>query len=139
MNYTKNYQLNQWDAADRVLREDFNEDNRKIEEALNTAMITAQKCHVKTGTYVGTGTYNDTYTNVKLHLGTQPFFLLLTGNGYTAILIGGGNGFSFDSSTAFRALSVTWGENGDVSWTSSGNVALQLNYKMTYTYYAFYV
>ena len=34
MNYTKNYQLNQWDAADRVLREDFNEDNRKIEEAL---------------------------------------------------------------------------------------------------------
>ena len=37
MNYTKNYQLNQWDAADRVLREDFNEDNRKIEEALKEA------------------------------------------------------------------------------------------------------
>ncbi len=37
MNYTKNYQLNQWEPADRVLRTDFNEDNRKIEEALNTA------------------------------------------------------------------------------------------------------
>ena len=37
LNYTKNYQLNQWDAADRVLREDFNEDNRKIEEALTEA------------------------------------------------------------------------------------------------------
>ena len=34
MNYTKNYQLNQWDAGDRVLREDFNEDNAKIDEAL---------------------------------------------------------------------------------------------------------
>ena len=34
MKYTKNYQLNQWDAADRVLREDFNRDNAAIEAAL---------------------------------------------------------------------------------------------------------
>ena len=34
MKYTKNYQLNQWDAADRVLREDFNRDNQKIDTAL---------------------------------------------------------------------------------------------------------
>lgn len=34
MKYTKNYQLNQWDAADRVLREDFNRDNEKIDSAL---------------------------------------------------------------------------------------------------------
>ena len=34
MNYTKNYQLSQWEPADRVLRTDFNEDNRKIDAAL---------------------------------------------------------------------------------------------------------
>ena len=34
MNYTQNYQLNQWEAADRVLREDFNRDNQKIDAAL---------------------------------------------------------------------------------------------------------
>ena len=34
MNYTQNYQLNQWEASDRVLREDFNRDNRKIDAAL---------------------------------------------------------------------------------------------------------
>ena len=34
MKYTKNYQLNQWDAADRVLREDFNTDNREVDTAL---------------------------------------------------------------------------------------------------------
>ena len=34
LNYTENYQLNQWESADRVLRTDFNEDNRKIDEAL---------------------------------------------------------------------------------------------------------
>ena len=34
MTKTEHYQLNQWAPTDRVLREDFNEDNRKIEEAL---------------------------------------------------------------------------------------------------------
>lgn len=32
MNYTENYQLNQWEETDRVLMEDFNADNQKIEE-----------------------------------------------------------------------------------------------------------
>ena len=40
MKYTKNYQLNQWDAADRVLREDFNRDNEKIDAAI-TALRSA--------------------------------------------------------------------------------------------------
>lgn len=34
MNYTQNYQLNQWEQSDRVLMEDFNSDNQKIEAAL---------------------------------------------------------------------------------------------------------
>ena len=29
--------MNQWDAADRVLREDFNRDNRKIDAAIAEA------------------------------------------------------------------------------------------------------
>ena len=33
-NHTEQYQLNQWEAADQVLRTDFNEDNAKIEAAL---------------------------------------------------------------------------------------------------------
>ena len=32
--YTTNYQLNQWAAADKVLREEFNQDNAKIDTAL---------------------------------------------------------------------------------------------------------
>ena len=32
--HTAVYQLNQWDAADPVIRTDFNEDNAKIEAAL---------------------------------------------------------------------------------------------------------
>jgi len=33
-NYTSNYQLNQWEADDRVLRTDFNADNTKIDAEL---------------------------------------------------------------------------------------------------------
>ena len=34
LNYTENYHLNQWDATDRVLMEDFNADNEKIDTAI---------------------------------------------------------------------------------------------------------
>ena len=34
MKKTTNYQLNQWDATDRILREDFNADNAKIDAAI---------------------------------------------------------------------------------------------------------
>ena len=32
--YTANYQLNQWEGTDKVLREEFNQDNAKIDTAL---------------------------------------------------------------------------------------------------------
>ena len=35
-NYTTNYQLNQWEAGDQVLRTDFNQDNQKIDAALKS-------------------------------------------------------------------------------------------------------
>ena len=34
MKKTTNYQLNQWDAEDRILREDFNQDNKKLDDAI---------------------------------------------------------------------------------------------------------
>ena len=36
-NHTTNYDLNQWEAADKVLRTEFNEDNAKIDAALNSS------------------------------------------------------------------------------------------------------
>ena len=53
MNYTKNYQLNQWEPADRVLRTDFNEDNRKIDAALHTMQGALPELVL--GTYTGDG------------------------------------------------------------------------------------
>ena len=43
MNYTENYQLNQWEQTDRVLMDDFNADNAKLDAALkaNADAVTA--------------------------------------------------------------------------------------------------
>ena len=45
MNKTANYQLNQWAKSDRVLMDDFNADNAKIDAALkaNASAIAAEK------------------------------------------------------------------------------------------------
>lgn len=67
-NFTGHFQLNQWEAGDQVLREDFNEDNRKTEQAI----LDARKapCCV-TGTYVGNqGT-------VTVNVGFRPSFLVV--------------------------------------------------------------
>ena len=43
MNYTENYQLNQWEQTDRVLMEDFNADNQRLDSALSTVTALATK------------------------------------------------------------------------------------------------
>lgn len=73
MNHTTNYSLSQYEAADRVTRDAFNSDNRKIDAALKTvadaassAQATASaaqstangkgNCFIETGSYAGSGT-----------------------------------------------------------------------------------
>ena len=79
MNFTQNYQLNQWEALDKVQRTDFNADNAKIDAALraldtgkaeksalntlsqtvagHTAALAGKgNCQIATGTYTGDGT-----------------------------------------------------------------------------------
>ena len=41
MQQTSNYQLSQWDAEDRIQREDFNSDNAKVDAALKSKADTA--------------------------------------------------------------------------------------------------
>ena len=50
-NYTTNYQLNQWEPTDQVLRTEFNVDNAKIDAAL----AELGTFRIETGTYVGAG------------------------------------------------------------------------------------
>ena len=66
-NYTTNYQLNQWEAGDQVLRTEFNQDNQKIDAALKnhddelathtSALAQMGNCEIVYGSYQGTGAY----------------------------------------------------------------------------------
>ncbi len=68
---TANYQLNQWEAEDKVLRTEFNADNVKIDAALPRYV---------TGSYTGTGTLTPTHYS----LGGRPKLLVLaTNNNYS--------------------------------------------------------
>ena len=52
-NQTTNYQLNQWEATDQILRTDFNADNAKVDAAL--VGLAGAVLHIATGVYVGNG------------------------------------------------------------------------------------
>lgn len=64
-NQTTNYNLNQWAAEDRVLREEFNQDNAKIDTALPRFI---------SGSYIGTGEEDITK---HYSLGCRPKLLVL--------------------------------------------------------------
>ena len=73
MTKTTNYQLNQWEKSDRIMMDDFNADNQKIDAAL------AALPKLVTGTYTGTGVYPRT-----IDLGFLPKAVVLTTyTGYT--------------------------------------------------------
>ncbi len=59
-NQTTNYQLNQWEPTDQVLRTDFNADNAKIDAAL--ADLSGTALHIATGAYVGNGESSRTFS-----------------------------------------------------------------------------
>ena len=69
MTKTEHYQLNQWEASDQVKRTDFNEDNAKIDAALDSL---ASRVEVVIGTYDGNGVNNRT-----IELGFTPKAVLL--------------------------------------------------------------
>ena len=96
MNKTPNYNLNQWEPEDRVLRTDFNADNAKLDgvlaalsgqvaekvdqtaleaeikartsalAAVNTALNRCGNCRVETFTYTGDGAYGTAGYTTKI-------------------------------------------------------------------------
>ena len=76
---TTNYKLNQWAAEDPVLRTDFNQDNAKIDAALNAGMEAVKalgetRPALLTGTYQGDGSTTNTHL---AQMGLNPRFLMV--------------------------------------------------------------
>ena len=144
-NYTMNYQLNQWEAADQVLRTDFNQDNQKIDAALaglaakNTelegavaaAVAGAGNCQMELFTYTGTGAYG-TENPTRVQFSHLPEFFLIGGG--RALTTGRAGATTMTmlardtltSTTSFHAQAHSWSGN-QLSMVNTVDARYQMN------------
>ena len=124
MTKTTNYQLSQWAKSDRLMMDDFNADNLKVDSALaalGEAIAAAPKIAV--GSYTGSGSCGASSPRT-LTFAFQPKLVIVVENSWdylkagTALIsgqslsagIGGGT-----SSGACLGLTVSWSGNS-VTW-----------------------
>ena len=126
MNHTTNYQLNQWAKTDRIMMDDFNADNAKIDAAL------AGMPKIVTGTYTGTGAYGQSNAN-SLTFDFTPKAVLIckqdiynAGNAYMFLVSGQSRTAQFNSTGGGDCSYCNWSGN-IVSWYSTYKAASQLN------------
>ena len=161
MQHTQNYQLSRWEKDDRIMMEDFNADNEKIDAALkakadaedltalgesvNAALGSGgQNCRAVTGSYTGTGTYGEA-NKLTIQTPFKPLMLFVTNPDTSADqhmvvwlrgMAAGDNGYNG------RTVVLEWGERA-VSWYSTttgvnGPAYLHLNGSgVTYQYTVF--
>lgn len=106
MNYTENYQLPQWVESDRVLMEDFNAANLKVDQTLATLNSKSKLTKIKTVTV--SSQQNQVSLNISgVNWGKYHQVILegnLKGNGDCEILLNN------DTDSSYRTLS---GNSGD--------------------------
>ena len=123
MTKTTNYQLNQWAKSDRVMMDDFNADNTKIDTALKANADTAAaasaavalcgNCAVQHITYTGTGSTVRQFTFAH-----KPLMLTVFGhNVYFFAVQGAEDATSRRGGSGAAICSVTW-EGKSASWTN---------------------
>lgn len=127
MEQTTNYQLSQWDEKDRILREDFNADNAKTEQALaaqqdSIAAVAAQagNCEMTFLTYTGNGNYNGTATRITFPV--RPDAYLVAGDNALLIGQGGGGAIMATDDVTYSGCSV-----GDHNTSWDGNTLVLNN------------
>ena len=153
-NHTTNYQLCQWEATDKVLRTEFNQDNAKIDTALkaNADAISAEaaaraaavsslsqeiaqmgNCRIVTGSYTGNGTY-DQYHKNSLTFPAAPLMVFIHGD-RNCWMIRGSSVASVDMGGTGGIVSVDW-NGGTVSWYGSNDYEQMNHSGVTYRYTA---
>ena len=123
MQKTENYQLNQWDKTDRIMMEDFNADNVKLEqalatqaEALGSAVAKMGNCIIKTLSYTGTNQNKQSITFEK----TPLFVIIIGSNGeFMSTYYGCAKGYSIAGSL-YQMSGISWTATS-MSWTPANS------------------
>ena len=133
-NHTPFYQLNQWQPEDPVLREDFNADNAKLDQALdslNRQLHCAGNAQVEYSTYTGNGG-----STLSLTFHQRPLMVLVMGG--ESLLIPGQPSSGAIFHTANTApVQFSWSGN-TVSWNTTNADACANVRGRTYHYFALY-
>ena len=137
MEQTTKYQLNQRAGEDRILREDFNADNAKTEQALaavaeQAALISKRgNCEVYYGSYVGTGS-----GATKLNFEKKPLLVTIMGyNIWITAVQGAPVAIAKNAgTTSYGNNTATWSGNSVSLANTDNNMYGQCNEK-TETYY----
>lgn len=140
-NYTEHYGLCQWEATDQVRREEFNEDNAKIDETLKTladkdialesavaaVAAAAGNCEVYLTSYVGTDAYGADHPNT-LNFSAKPLLVIIAGNDMLGFASRKSTQMTCIRSGSSTSCSVTWSDDDKtISWYSSSGIENQLN------------
>lgn len=151
-NHTPNYNLNQWERDDRILMDDFNTDNAKIDAALKagadaraalaeTAAAHAAEiakrgnCQIETFSYTGTGDSSKTIT-----FRAMPVFYTIVSSTASAMGFGGAqvsfymgwrsSGPNGGSYVSVSGMNVSW--KGTTMAFGSAELAERMNWKDVY-------
>lgn len=142
MEQTPNYALSQWDEQDRILREDFNANNAKVEQALaeqaeQLAPIAAQigklgNCQVYASSYTGDGNT----AGKSITFPSRPIIVMISDQmgRYRSIFWQGMTYAPFMYEYGFP-MTITWNGN-TVSWYYEGNAESNFNVSGTSYYVA---
>lgn len=105
-NYTEHYGLCQWEATDQVLRTEFNEDNAKIDAALE-GLKSICNCQFYFQSYIGTGENGP----ITYHFPKRPLLVIIQGSSSFMCAVNGNNCVhgSVVPNTTF-ITSIRWGE-----------------------------
>ena len=120
MTQTTNFHLNQWSPEDYVRRTDFNADNAKIDAAL----AAAGNCRIVTGSYTGTGKY-DQYNPNTLTFDGKPLLVFIVGD-RSCYAMRGCDTADVCYGSSGSTIDLTWGEN-TLSWYNTNNFYAQMN------------
>ena len=124
MTKTTNYQLNQWVKSDRIMMDDFNADNTKIDAALKANADTAAaasaavalcgNCKIYCTSFVGTGTA----AAPTMTFPHKPLIIFVSGRDALNLIAWRGQSGSRILESPSSPITVTWGERS-VAWSGS--------------------
>ena len=130
LNQTANYGLSQWETSDRILMENFNSDNSKIDAALkehDDELSAKGNCQIWTTSYVGSGNYGEDNPST-LAFPFAPAMVLIVGHFSAAVTTGGATSLiSFQSSDTV-SCNTSWSQDGtQLTWYNTQHEDDQMN------------